>query len=94
MLMKNLVGLLLYCSLFLKMFSGHLEDIVSHKNTHYQKVCVYLNVSVYIRRDFSSAIEIYGQPFCFGAIPTQRVLLYSLINSIRALPSHRMMEHS
>ena len=92
--MKNLVGLLLYCSLFLKMFCGHLEDIVSHKNTQYQKVCVYLNVSVYIRRDFSSAIEMYGRPFCFGAIPTQRVLLYSLINRIRALPSHRMMEHS
>ena len=53
----------------LKTFS---EDIVSHKNTQYQKVCVYLNLSVYISRDFSSlvAIEMYGQPFCFGAIPT------------------------
>ena len=49
----------------LKTFSGHLEDIVSHKNTQYQKVYVYLNLSVYISRDFSSlvAIEIYGRPF-------------------------------
>ena len=56
----------------LKTFSGHLEDIVSHKNTEYQKVCVYLNLSVYISRDFSSlvTIEMYGRPFSFGAIPT------------------------
>ena len=49
----------------LKTFSGHLEDIVSHKNTQYQKVCLYLNLSVYISRDFSSlvAIEMYGWPF-------------------------------
>ena len=55
----------------LDMFSGHLEDITSHKNTQYQKVCVYLNLSVYISRDFSSsvAIEMYGQPFFFRAIP-------------------------
>ena len=53
----------------LKTFSGHLEDIVSHKNTQYQNVCVYLNLFVYISRDFSSlvAIEMYGRPFCFGA---------------------------
>ena len=56
----------------LKTLSGNLEDIVSHKNTQYQKVCVYLNLSVYISRDFSSlvAIEMYGRPFCFRAIPT------------------------
>ena len=53
-------------------FCGHLEDIVNNKNTQYQKVCVYLNISVYISRDFSSlvAIELYGRPFFFGAIPT------------------------
>ena len=56
----------------LKTFCGHLEDIVNNKNTQYQKVCVYLNISVYISRDFSSlvAIELYGRPFFFGAIPT------------------------
>ena len=44
----------------LKMFSRHVEDIVSHKNTQYQKVCVY-------SRDFSSlvTIEMYGRP-CFS----------------------------
>ena len=49
----------------LKTFCGHLEDIVNNKNTQYQKVCVYLNISVYISRDFSSlvAIELYGRPF-------------------------------
>ena len=48
----------------LKTFCGHLEDIVNNKNTQYQKVCVYLNISVYISRDFSSlvAIELYGRP--------------------------------
>ena len=49
----------------LKTFSGHLKDTVSHKNTQYQKVCVYLNLSVYISREFSSlvAIEMYRRPF-------------------------------
>ena len=74
----------------LKTFSGHLEDIVGHKNTQYQRVIVYLNVSVYISRDLSSlvAIEMYGWPFfsvpCIlsttllsDAIPTLRVLPYS-----------------
>ena len=58
----------------LNTFSHHLEDIVSHKNTQYQKVCVYLNLSVYISRDFSSlvAIEMYGRPFLFGTIPIHR----------------------
>ena len=56
----------------LKTFCGHLEDIVNNKNTQYQKVCMYLNISVYISRYFSSlvAIELYGRPFFFGAIPT------------------------
>ena len=51
----------------------NIEDIVSHTNTQYQKVCVYLNISVYISRDFRGslvAIEMYGRPFCFAAIPT------------------------
>ena len=52
----------------LKMLSGNLEDIVSHKNSQYQKVCVYLNLSVYISRDFSSLVM--GRPFRFRAIPT------------------------
>ena len=38
----------------LKTFSGHLKDIVSHKNSQYQKVCVYLNLSVYISKDSSN----------------------------------------
>ena len=51
---------------------GHLKGIVSHKNTQYYKLYVYFNLSVYITRDFSLplAIEMYGRPFCFRAIPT------------------------
>ena len=37
------------------MLSG-LEDVVSHKSTQYQKVCVYFNLSVYIRRDVSTLV--------------------------------------
>ena len=49
----------------LKTFSGHVEDVVSHKNTQYQEVSMYLNLSLYISRDFSLlvAIEMYGWPF-------------------------------
>ena len=52
--------------------SGHLKGIVSHKNTQYYKLYVYFNLYVYISRDFSLplAIEMYGRPFLFRAIPT------------------------
>ena len=40
----------------------NIEDIVSYTNTQYQKVCVYLNVFVYISRDFSS-LEMYRRHF-------------------------------
>ena len=65
----------------LKKISSYLEDVVSHKNTRYKKVCVYYTYLCNISRDFSSslAIEMYGRP-CFSlAIPTWRVLPYSLI---------------
>ena len=47
----------------LMVFTNHLEDCVSHKNTQYQKVCVYLKSFVYISRNFSlsRALEIYGR---------------------------------
>ena len=53
----------------------HLQQgIVSHKNIQYYKLYVYFNlhVYVYISRDFSLllAIEMYGWPFFFRAIPT------------------------
>ena len=35
----------------LKTLSGHLEVIVSHRHTQYQKVIVYLKLSVCISRD-------------------------------------------
>ena len=55
---------------------GHLEGVGSHKNTRYEQACVYRKLSVYITRDFSSslAIEMYGRPFFFRAIPTYRTL--------------------
>ena len=40
------------------MTSGHLEGLVSHKNTQYQKVCVYLNLSVYISRDSAYRLQL------------------------------------
>ena len=51
--------------------SGHLKGIVSHKNTQYYKLYVYFNLYVYITRDFSLplAIEMYGRPCFFWAIP-------------------------
>ena len=69
----------------LKTFSGHLKDTVSHKNTQYQKVCVYLNLSVYISRDFSPlvAIEILGSHFfrCHPYIETTTVLSDKVITA-------------
>ena len=52
--------------------SGHLKGIVSYKNTQYIVSYVYFNLFVYITRDFSFplAIEMYGRPFFFRAIPT------------------------
>ena len=43
--------------------------------------------NIYISRDFSLplAIEMYGRPFCFRAIPTKRVLSYSLILFVQIL---------
>ena len=63
--------------------SGHLKGIVSHNITQYQKLYVYFNLYVHISRDFSLplAIEMYGRPFFSRAIPTQRILLYSLIET-------------
>ena len=52
--------------------SGHLKGIFSDKITQYYKLYVYFNLFVYISRDFSLplAIEMYGRPFFFRAIPT------------------------
>ena len=58
----------------LTMISGHLKGIFSHKNTQYyiSYIYVYFNLYVYNSRDFSLplAIEMYGWPFVFRAIPT------------------------
>ena len=35
-----------------------IKDIVRHKSTQYQKISVYLSLSVYISRDFSSLVAI------------------------------------
>ena len=50
-----------------------LKGIVSHNITQYQKLYVYFNLYVHISRDFTLplAIEMYGGPFYFRAIPTQ-----------------------
>ena len=52
--------------------SEHLKGIVSDKNTQYIVSYVYFNLFVHITRDFSFplAIEMYGRPFLFRAIPT------------------------
>ena len=74
-----------------------LEDVVSHKNirnTIYQKLCVYYTYLYNISRDFSSShhleLKCMGGLFFFSAIPTQRVLPYSLMNACisRTLISH------
>ena len=67
----------------LKTFSGHLKDIVSHKNSQYQNVCVYLNLSVYISKDFSSLvpIEMYGRPFFL--VPSLHRVYYRTLSYVR-----------
>ena len=55
----------------LKMISNCLKDVVSHKNTRYQKY-VFIKTCLYnFSRDFSSslAIEMYGWPFFFTCHP-------------------------
>ena len=65
--------------------SGHLEDIFRHKkhSISKSKLSVYLNLSVYISRDFSSlfAIEMYGWPYFSGSSLHREYYrtLYSLI---------------
>ena len=65
--MKNLGVLQLNYDGPLMIISGHLEGHVSHKIAQYQKLYVYLNLSVYVYIIRSSiAIEMYGQPFFTG----------------------------
>ena len=56
----------------LSMLSDHLEDLGSHKNTKYEKVCVNYYLYLYILADISAYhLELkYMATIFFHAIPT------------------------